>query len=129
MRKIPLKTVMVDLPGQEQPLPFRYVDPIFGVLNAPAMERGLPITEVARSLKVIEAVQAAEKAGLDHALLEEAEYEHLLARVKAFTGWRLVHRCTVEFVEDIENAIIITPASAAAEPEGATRRPRPPARR
>jgi len=121
MRRIPLKTVMINLPGADEALPFRYADPIIGIINASAQERGLPLSEVAKSLRVLDAVRTAQDAGAAHVTLEDADFEHLLKHVRGFTGWRLIHQCVVDFVASIESADVVGAGGAvAAQPSTPT---------
>lgn len=114
MRRIPLKTVMINLPGADEALPFRYADPIIGIINASAQERGLPLSEVAKSLRVLDAVRAAQAADADHVTLEDADFDHLLKHVRGFTGWRLIHQCVVDFVAAVESAVVMGTGNPAA---------------
>lgn len=109
MRRIPLKTVEIDLPGSDAPQKFRYSDVIIGIINSAGAERGVPLAEISKSLRIIEPMSEAVQRGDDQITLEDADWEHLQKMVQGFTGWRLVHRAVVEFVADVANAEKVIP--------------------
>ncbi|MFA9204834.1 MAG: hypothetical protein ACEQSH_00100 [Bacteroidia bacterium] len=104
MRYVPLKTVMITVPGAAEPGPFRYSDAIVGIINASSAEKGLPLSEISKSLRVLEPVEAAAAAGKDSVALEDSDWEHLNRMVSQFSSWRIIHRAVANFVEDIATA-------------------------
>jgi len=107
MRSIPLKTLNIRLPGQPEDaadIPFAYASNIIGVINAAAAERGLPLSEIQKMLRIIGPVEAAVARGDNAILLEDADWQHLNAIVAAFRSWRIVHACIPAFVQDIAEA-------------------------
>lgn len=112
MRTIPLKTKMIRMPGQAAGTPdleFTYADTIFGVLNSAVAERGVPLAEISKALRVITPVQRAVEAGADHVLLEDADWEFLRRAVEGYRAWRLIHPAVETFVQDIANAVSSAP--------------------
>lgn len=107
MRSIPLKNLKIRLPGQPEgaeDIPFAYASNIIGVINAAASERGLPLSEIQKLLRIIGPVEAAAARGGTFVLLEDADWQHLNAIVVAFRSWRIVHACIPAFVQDIADA-------------------------
>ncbi len=120
MRRIPMKTVGIRLAGQDPAAPdieFSYARNILGVVNAAAGERGLPLSEISKLLRIVEPVQAALDAGADHVLLEDADWQHLAKVVESFRGWRIVHPIVPAFVKDIAEAECIAFVKDIAEAE------------
>lgn len=109
MRRIPLKTVDITLPGSDAPQKFRYSDAIVGIINSAGIERGVPLAEISKSLRIIEPLSAAVQRGDDQITLEDADWEHLHKMVQGFAGWRIVHRAVVDFVADISGAEKVIP--------------------
>lgn len=112
MRRIPLKTPLIRLPGQPADtadVPFSYAANMIGVINAAAGERGVPLSEINRMLRILGPLEAAVAAGQDSFVLEDAEWNHLKTLVESFRGWRVVHAAIPALVKDIAEAECIAP--------------------
>lgn len=119
MRLVPLKTVPIRLAGQPEDsadIPFSYAANAISLINASAAERGLPLSEIEKALRVLTPIVDAQRAGAESVVLEDADWLHLKKLVEAFRGWRIIHPAVVEFVSDIARAETVTtdPAAAAA---------------
>ena len=107
MRRIPLKTVPIRMAGQPADAPdieFSYARNMIGVINSAAGERGLPLSEIARLLRILGPLDEAWRAGAGHVLLEDADWEHLKKAVEGFRGWRIVHEVVPAMARDIADA-------------------------
>lgn len=112
MRRIPLKTPMIRLPGQREDtdnVPFSYAANLIGVINAAAAERGLPLSEINRLLRILGPLEVADAAGAESFLLEDADWQNLKKLVDGFRGWRVVHAVIPALVKDIAEAECIAP--------------------
>ena len=108
MKRIPLKRVDLRLPGQAPdtpPVQFRYSDAIFGILNATAADRGIPLSEINKALRIINPIEAALQSESDFVLLEDADWQHLKQAVETYRGWRIIHRAIEDFAQDITKAV------------------------
>jgi hypothetical protein len=115
MRVVPLKTVSIRFPGSPENAPpqdLRYHDVLIGVINSAAMERGLPLSEIAKSVRLINAIEDASAKKADTVALEDADWANLNRAVSEFTGWRIIHQAILDLVEDIANAPKTAPAAA-----------------
>lgn len=107
MRRIPLKNPLIHLPGMAadaDDVAFSYAANLVGVINSAAAERGLPLSEINKLLRILGPLEAAHAAGAEHFDLEEADWEKLRALVQGFRGWRIVHSVVPAFVNDIAEA-------------------------
>ena len=132
MRYVPLRQVPIRLPGvpDEAPLQvFDYAGVLLGLLNAWAMEseRGLPLTEVAKGVKLATAIEEAQRAGEPNLALEDGDWQSLNTIVQGFKGWRIIHPCVSEFVTAVSMAPTTpaAPQNAAPAPEEPRRRGKP----
>jgi hypothetical protein len=107
MKRVPLRSVSVRLAGQAADAPpadFLYAEAIVGIFNSAAIERGMTLLEVQRSLRVLDPIQKAMVSGAPHVDLEDADWQHLNATVQGYRGWRLVHEVVQQFADDISKA-------------------------
>ena len=119
MRRIPLKSEKIRLFGQPEDTPdvtFSYASNLIGIMNASATERGLPLSEINKTLRVIAAVDQGARDGAENIVLEDADWEHLKKLVESFRAWRIVHQIVPAFVKDIIEAVAF---EYPAEPKGA----------
>jgi hypothetical protein len=107
MRRIPLSIVPIRLKGmptEAADIEFSYGDNLIGIINASAAARGLPLTDINKSLRVIQPLGVAMANKQTHFDLEDADWEHLKRLVEGFSGWRIVHSIVPTFVKEITNA-------------------------
>lgn len=107
MRRIPLKTEKIRLFGQPEDTPdvtFSYAANLVGIMNASAAERGLPLSELNKTLRVMTLVDQASRAGAANVVLENADWDHLKKLIEGFRAWRIIHAIVAVFVADISEA-------------------------
>jgi hypothetical protein len=107
MRRIPLKNVPIRLPGQpagSEPIMLSYADNLVGIINSAAGERGVPLSEISKLLRVLGPIEQAMESNAEFCLLEDADWQYLTKLLEAFRGWRIVHAAVPAFVKDITEA-------------------------
>lgn len=99
MKTITLKKVPITLQGQEDI--FDYKTFLQMLLETPENpERGADITEIRKSIRILDALDEIEN---DVLVLEDADFAYVLQRVRS-AKFVTANKVFVEFVEDFENA-------------------------
>lgn len=94
MRHIPLRTIPTD--GE----PFAYADAIRMVIRQPLDPKaGVGIEEMRKGIRILDRLDASTDA-LD---LEDADYDHLRAKVEAMS-WGMVDRNLMAFIDTVLGA-------------------------
>jgi hypothetical protein len=95
VRRIPLRTV--DVPGEQ---PFSYADALRLVIRQPLdTQKGVSIEEMRLGIRILDRIDAAG----DVLELEDADYEHLVLKLKAM-AWGMVERRLLEFIDTVLEA-------------------------
>jgi len=93
MKSIPLR----ELPGEPGVEPLRYTQVLKEVIRQPLDPRaGVTIAEMRQSIRVLDALESA-NGTLE---LEDADYEHLKAKIMAMP-WAVVDRRILTLVDDV----------------------------
>jgi hypothetical protein len=108
MRYIPLRTVRI-----ENAPDFEYAEAIRTVIRQPLdANRGVNIDEMRRGIRILDKLDAA----TDILELEDADYDHLKAKVEAMQ-WGMVDRNLLQFIDTVLGATeasssngLVTPA-------------------
>jgi len=102
VKKIPLKTVQMNVRLREQPIPLDYAETLLIVLETPP-DRGFSPAEMRARLPIEDRIEKAQEAGEDHVLLEDAQHAKIAELLKGYT-FRLSHYAILEFVDAVVNA-------------------------
>lgn len=92
MKKIDLKLIPIQIGDKTSNL--SYKEQLRELMRQPPA--AIDIEEVRRSLRVLEALDKSD----DSLTLEDADYEHMKARVLS-AKWQIVHPAIVQFVDDV----------------------------
>lgn len=103
MKKVPLKTEIIAIEGQDQ-AKLVYAEHMLNMLRQPKNpQAGVQADEMRVSLPIMEKIEAADKDFRLHVLLEDAEHKDLTERATAFR-FAVAHPALLEMVDDIKNA-------------------------
>jgi hypothetical protein len=83
-----------------------YANALFQMLSMPANNAGTSYEEMKTVVPLLEKLEAYEhpEVGVGQLLLEDAEWQKLSDRVKAFTGWGSNSRDLLEMCEEVFKA-------------------------
>ena len=116
MKQIPLKTISVNVPNEAEPVPLTYAESFRAVLGAPRRD-GYSLEDIRTRVPIVDKLTAAIENESASLLLEDAQYKHLLAAVRAHR-FGIVSRAILDMVDDLEHAPDVDVRPVAGEADG-----------
>jgi hypothetical protein len=97
MKSITLKTISIELNGQEKPL--SYKQELKTIFSAPLdIKSGANVDEMRKSIRILDALDKSS----DALKLEDSDFEYLKMRMQQ-AKFAFIHPAIVQFVEDVTN--------------------------